>query len=74
VLLGRWQRPLSSVVAFGDDTNDVEMVRTSGLGVAMANAVDAVKAVAAHITMTHDEDGVAMVLEKLLEGAELQRM
>lgn len=71
VLLQRWQRPLATVVAFGDDTNDVDMVRLSGLGVAMANAVDAVKAVAKHITAGHDEDGVALVLESLLAGEEL---
>jgi hydroxymethylpyrimidine pyrophosphatase-like HAD family hydrolase len=63
-----WGRSLQAVVAFGDDTNDVEMVRVSGLGVAMANAVEAVKAVATHTTAANDEDGVALVLERLLAG------
>ena len=65
VLMDDWALPLSAVVAFGDDTNDVEMVRECGLGVAVANAVDEVKAVAHEITASNDEDGVALVLERL---------
>ncbi len=63
-----WNSSLQAVVAFGDDTNDVEMVRVSGFGVAMANAVEDVKAVATHITASNSEDGVAIVLERLLTG------
>jgi 5-amino-6-(5-phospho-D-ribitylamino)uracil phosphatase len=66
VLMEQWQVSLNAVVAFGDDTNDVEMVRECGLGVAMENAVAEVKAVAARITASNDEDGVAQVLEELL--------
>lgn len=57
---------LESVVAFGDDTNDVEMIAESGLGVAMGNAVDEVIAVADRVTGTNDEDGVATMLDALL--------
>lgn len=57
---------LADVVAFGDDTNDVEMVAESGLGVAMGNAVDEVKAVADRVTATNEEDGVAVMLDALL--------
>jgi Cof subfamily protein (haloacid dehalogenase superfamily) len=66
VLMAQWGVPLDQVVAFGDDTNDVEMLRECGLGVAVANAVDEVKAVADEVTATNDEDGVAQVLERLL--------
>jgi Cof subfamily protein (haloacid dehalogenase superfamily) len=59
---------LSSVIAFGDDTNDVEMIRDAGIGIAMANAVDSVKTVADHITESNDNDGIALVLEKLAES------
>lgn len=65
-LVRGWGRTLDDVMAFGDDTNDVEMVQESGVGVAMANAVPEVKAVADRITRTNDEDGVAIVLEELL--------
>lgn len=65
-LVAQWQMTLADVVAFGDDTNDVEMVAQSGKGVAVANAVDEVKAVADCVTLSNDEDGVAIVLEELL--------
>jgi Cof subfamily protein (haloacid dehalogenase superfamily) len=65
-LVGSWQMSMADVVAFGDDTNDVDMVRDSGLGVAMSNAVPEVKAVADRITTSNNEDGVALVLEALL--------
>ncbi|RIK43550.1 MAG: Cof-type HAD-IIB family hydrolase, partial [Chloroflexi bacterium] len=66
VLMADWGVPLAQVVAFGDDTNDIEMLQECGLGVAVANAADEVKQVADEITATNDEDGVAIVLERLL--------
>jgi Cof subfamily protein (haloacid dehalogenase superfamily) len=69
VLTASWRQSLDAVAAFGDDTNDVEMVRDSGLGVAMANAVDEVKAVADLTTRNNDEDGVAFTMTLILDGA-----
>jgi len=57
----------ADVIAVGDDVNDVEMVRRARIGVAMDNAVDEVKAIADWITPTSDEDGVACVIERLLD-------
>jgi Cof subfamily protein (haloacid dehalogenase superfamily) len=54
------------VVAFGDMPNDTEMLQWAGLGVAMGNAHAAVKAAADEVTATNDEDGVALVVERLL--------
>ena len=65
-LLDRWGLSQEDVVAFGDDVNDVEMVAEAGLGVAMANAVPEVKAAADRITVSNEEDGVAVVLEEFL--------
>lgn len=65
-LMGEWGVPLAQVAAFGDDVNDVEMVAEAGLGVAMDNAVPEVKAVANRITLSNDQDGVAVVVEELL--------
>jgi Cof subfamily protein (haloacid dehalogenase superfamily) len=62
----RSDQTLGQVVAFGDDTNDVEMIAMAGLGVAVSNAVAEVKAVADRVTATNDEDGVAAVLAELL--------
>ena len=50
---------LSDVVAFGDDINDLGMLKLAGTAVAVSNAIDEVKAVADHITESNDQDGVA---------------
>lgn len=50
------------VIACGDDLNDISMMKEVGLGVAMGNAVDAVKKEAKEITKTNIENGVAYVL------------
>ena len=50
---------LDDIVAFGDDINDVEMLKMCGTGVAVANAVSQVQAIADSITLSNDENGVA---------------
>lgn len=52
------------IIAFGDMPNDIEMLRWSGHGVAMANAHSDVLAVADEVTAPNSEDGVAQVLER----------
>lgn len=66
-LLGVMGLQMSQAVAIGDDINDVEMIRNAGLGVAVANAIPAVKAVAKRMTSSNDEEGVACIIEALLE-------
>lgn len=61
--------PASSVIAFGDMPNDVPMLRWAAHGVAMAGAHPELLAVADEVTAGNDEDGVAIVLEKLLARA-----
>lgn len=56
----------SEVIAFGDAQNDQSMIEWSGIGVAMGNAVDEVKAVANYVTLSNNEDGIAVALEKFL--------
>ena len=63
-LLDRWGLAMEEVISFGDDVNDVEMVAEAGLGVAMANAVPEVIAVADRVTVSNEEDGVAVVVEE----------
>jgi len=58
-LLEQWGLSSESVVYFGDDYDDVEPIRKSGMGVAMANAIDPVKQAANFITGSNEEDGVA---------------
>jgi hydroxymethylpyrimidine pyrophosphatase-like HAD family hydrolase len=57
-----------TVVAFGDDVNDISMLRWAGTGVAMGNAVERARAAADVVTAGNDDDGVARYLEHLLAG------
>ncbi|MCF0131935.1 MAG: HAD family phosphatase [Pseudobutyrivibrio sp.] len=57
-----------NLMVCGDAPNDITMLQTAGLGVAMANGYDEVKAVADYITLTNDEDGVAAAIEKFALG------
>lgn len=57
-----------AVVAIGDGLNDVAMMRWAGLGIAMGNAHEEVKAVAGQVTVHHQEHGVARAIEHILEG------
>ena len=54
------------VVAIGDNHNDIGMLRFAGLGVAMGNAHDEVKAEADYVTLSNAEDGVAAVIEDII--------
>jgi hydroxymethylpyrimidine pyrophosphatase-like HAD family hydrolase len=56
----------ADVVAFGDNRNDHEMLEWAGLGVAMGNADESTQLVANEITLSNDDDGVAVVIERLL--------
>ncbi len=58
---------LEDIIAYGDNYNDIEMLKNVGLGVAVANAKDEVKAVADAITDTNIEDGVANHLQKIFQ-------
>lgn len=53
-------------LAVGDGRNDIEMLQWAGLGVAMGQAPEEVKDVADTVTAPVDEDGLAVVLEELL--------
>lgn len=50
---------LNDTVAFGDDQNDIEMLKLCGKGIAVANAVPEVLETADEVTLSNDEDGVA---------------
>lgn len=52
----------SQVMAFGDNFNDIEMLKNVGMGIAVKNAKEEVKAVAKAITSAAKEDGVAKYL------------
>lgn len=57
---------LSQTIAVGDSWNDHEMLETAGLGVAMANAIPALKEIANYVTASNNEDGVKQVIDKFI--------
>jgi Cof subfamily protein (haloacid dehalogenase superfamily) len=58
--------PMEETIAVGDAMNDREMIEAAGLGVAMENAVPALKALAGYVTRSNNDDGVRHVLEKFV--------
>ena len=57
------------VVAFGDMPNDIEMLQWAGTSWAVGSAHPMAQSAAHHVTADCDDDGVAQVIERLLEGA-----
>ena len=55
-----------SILAIGDHYNDIEMLRYAGMGVAMGQAPDPVRLAADALTLTQDEDGAALAIERYL--------
>lgn len=68
-----WGIAPEEMCAVGDDVNDIPMIEAVGIGIAMGNAQPEVKAAADFIAPTHDEDGLAAVVEFLLDGKPLPR-
>lgn len=61
--------PLGEVIAIGDSENDLSMIQAAGLGVAVANAQEHVKAAADYVTETTcEQDAVADVLQRFVLG------
>ncbi|MER5821926.1 HAD family hydrolase [Streptomyces mirabilis] len=56
----------ADTIAFGDMPNDIPMFAWAAHSVAMANAHDELKAVADEVTSSNEEDGIAVVLERML--------
>lgn len=54
---------LEETMAFGDGGNDIQMLQHAGIGVAMGNANDNVKAIADYVTSSVDEDGIVNALK-----------
>lgn len=64
---GLFNLPISLSVAAGDGENDISMIKKAGLGIAMKNALDSVKAIADTVTQrTCKEDGVVEIIQEYL--------
>lgn len=57
------------IAAIGDGLNDVEIIQKCGLGIAMANACGPVLKVADQVTVGHNDHGVAVAIENILDGS-----
>ena len=65
-LLAKVNLTPADMIAFGDGYNDLSMLRLAGMGVAMANAAPEVRADADYVTLSNEEDGVAVAIERFL--------
>jgi Cof subfamily protein (haloacid dehalogenase superfamily) len=65
-LAQRWGIAREEVIAVGDQGNDISMIEWAGLGVAMGNAIESVKAIADYIAPSAAEDGVAAIIGKFI--------
>lgn len=68
-----WGIAPEEMCAVGDDVNDLPMIEAAGLGIAMGNALPEVKSAADLIAPTHDENGLAAVVDFLLDGTPLPK-
>ena len=57
---------MDELLAFGDSLNDVSMLEAAGVGVAMGNAREDVKAMGFPVCGTNEEDGVARYIEEYI--------
>ena len=65
VLLDHYGIDRSEALAFGDNYNDIEMLRYVGHSVAMGNAPDEIKDIADSVTEANDADGIYHFLKKI---------
>jgi len=59
-----WEIEQAEIAAFGDDVNDIDMLKSAGIGVAMGNAVEEVKAITDYVCLSNDQDGVVDWIER----------
>ncbi len=65
---------MSQVIAFGDNFNDLSMLKSAGLGVAMGNAADEIKACADLVIGSNTESGIAEVVNQYFEHVPAQEV
>ena len=68
VVLEHFGLSFNQAVAIGDEDNDVEMLRSAGIGIAMRNAPSRVQDCADAVTARNDDAGVAKVLDRIAEA------
>ena len=59
---------MAQVMAFGDGSNDIDMLQTAGMGVAMQNGEPEVRAAADYVTGSNNDGGVAAAIERFMDA------
>ncbi|GAG46481.1 unnamed protein product [marine sediment metagenome] len=62
----RYDVALQKTIAIGDAPNDIDMLKISGIGIAMASAPERVRRSADYVTSPNDDEGVAEALERFV--------
>lgn len=60
----RYESTTDNTIFFGDGENDLTLIENVGLGIAMENAIEIVKNKASRVTLSNDEEGLAIFLEE----------
>lgn len=63
-LADKFNIPIEKTVAVGDNLNDLSMIQAAGLGVAVGNAVEALKEAADFVSVSNNEGAIAQIIEK----------
>lgn len=71
ILSQKLEIPREGIMSFGDAGNDIPMIRYAGMGVAVGNAWDDVKATADYVAESNDEDGVGRTIRRFALGEKL---
>ena len=62
---------IEETIAFGDGSNDFEIIKAAGLGVAMSNAEEHVKTAADAIAKSNNEAGLALFIDELIATGQI---
>ena len=63
-----------NLIAFGDDINDMQMISSARIGVAVNNAIIDLKEVARFITESNEDEGVGIILDELLVNNDVESL
>ncbi|WP_291721967.1 HAD hydrolase family protein [Clostridium sp.] len=61
---------LRNFIAFGDNYNDIDMLKSVGMPIAMGNSVDDVKKIAKYITTSNNDSGIAYAVDNFIMRSE----
>lgn len=71
-LAQKWGIASSEIMAIGDQDNDIELLKSAGVKIAMGNASEGLKAIADRVAPSVEDDGVAFAIEKFIIGKDVE--